>query len=305
MALRRERVSGLKAASRRRGERRARAVDVRKGIYLLPNLCTSMSIVFGFWSLVLAASGRIEPAAWKILWCFVFDGLDGRIARLTRTTSRFGVEFDSIADVVAFGAAPAFLVFQWGLKGYGRWGWIAACVFLVGGAIRLARFNVQVGTVDPKRFVGLPIPLAASVLVTTILLVGDLGRGMARSPVLLALPLALGFLMVSTLPYRSFKEFDLRARHPIGLFFAILSVVLLAIAETRVTLFVVALAYAASGPVSWIATRMRGGADTAAEPVAGSRVPELRVVDRLRSTSGEMERDDLASRGSASAGGQS
>ncbi|MFN7954646.1 MAG: CDP-diacylglycerol--serine O-phosphatidyltransferase [bacterium] len=304
MALRRERDSGLKAASRRRGERRARAVDVRKGIYLLPNLCTSMSIVFGFWSVVLAATGRIEPAAWKILWCFVFDGLDGRIARLTRTTSPFGVEFDSLADVVAFGVAPAFLVFQWGLKGYGRWGWIAACVFLVGGAVRLARFNVQVGTVDSKRFVGLPIPLAASVLVTTILLVGDLGRGTQRVPIVLVLPLVLGFLMVSTLPYRSFKEFDLRARHPIGLFFAILAVVLLAIAETRITLFALALCYAASGPISWFLARMRANAGVPVVLEGGANPPTLKVVERLRPADHEPGRNDREPGAGAAAGGR-
>ncbi|MBK7972165.1 MAG: CDP-diacylglycerol--serine O-phosphatidyltransferase [Deltaproteobacteria bacterium] len=287
---------GARGAGRRRGERSARSVDMRKGIYLLPNLCTSMSIVFGFWSVVLAASGRVEAAAWKILWCFVFDGLDGRIARLTRTTSKFGVEFDSLADVVSFGMAPAFLVFQWGLRGYGRWGWIAACIFLIGGAVRLARFNVQVGTVDSKRFVGLPIPLAASVLVTTILLVGDLGRGMQRIPIVLGLPLALAFLMVSTLPYRSFKEFDPRARHPVGLFFAILAVVMLAVAETKITLFTIAIAYALSGPITWVLTRMRvstagPGRTAAAGPpdlkvVGGARAGDEGSADRVGDRSG-------------------
>lgn len=282
MALRRVREPGARGAGRRRGERRARSVDMRKGIYLLPNLCTSMSIVFGFWSVVLAASGRIEPAAWKILWCFVFDGLDGRIARLTRTTSKFGVEFDSLADVVSFGMAPAFLVFQWGLRGYGRWGWIAACIFLIGGAVRLARFNVQVGTVDSKRFVGLPIPLAASVLVTTILLIGDLGRGLQRIPIVLGLPLALAFLMVSTLPYRSFKEFDPRARHPVGLFFAVLAVVMLAVAETKITLFALAIGYASSGPIGWLLARMRESSRNGAPVDAAVGPPDLKVVGGAR-----------------------
>ncbi len=256
---------------------------MRKGIYLLPNLCTSMSVVFGFWSIVLAASGKIEPAAWKILWCFVFDGLDGRIARLTRTTSKFGVEFDSLADVLSFGAAPAFLVYQWGLRGYGRWGWIAACIFLVAGAVRLARFNVQVGVVDSKRFVGLPIPLAASVLVTTILLVGDLGKGMVRAPVVLVLPMLLGFLMVSTLPYRSFKEFDPRKRHPIGLFFAILAIVLLAVAETKTTFFALASLYAVSGPITWLLSEFRRPVEPAATATAGEAGPPvLKVLEGFR-----------------------
>lgn len=303
MALRRVREPGSRGAGRRRGERRSRSVDMRKGIYLLPNLCTSMSIVFGFWSVVLAASGRIEAAAWKILWCFVFDGLDGRIARLTRTTSKFGVEFDSLADVVSFGMAPAFLVFQWGLRGYGRWGWISACIFLIGGAVRLARFNVQVGTVDSKRFVGLPIPLAASVLVTTILLVGDLGRGMPRIPVVLGLPLALAFLMVSTLPYRSFKEFDPRARHPVGLFFAILAVVMLAVAETKITLFLLAVGYALSGPIAWLLAQMRASSSAGPRAVPGAP-PDLKVVGGARPAD-ETVADRGADRARGASGGAS
>ncbi len=304
MALRRVREPGARGAVRRRGERRTRSVDVRKGIYLLPNLCTSMSIVFGFWSVVLAASGRIEAAAWKILWCFVFDGLDGRIARLTRTTSKFGVEFDSLADVVSFGMAPAFLVFQWGLRGYGRWGWIAACIFLIGGAVRLARFNVQVGTVDSRRFVGLPIPRAASVLVTTILLVGDLGRGMQRIPIVLVLPLVLAFLMVSTLPYRSFKEFDPRARHPVGLFFAVLAVVMLAVAETKITLFTLAIGYASSGPISWLLTQMRKSSRNGTRVDAAAGPPDLKVVGGVR-PGDESVADRTGDRSRSASGGAS
>ena len=142
-------------------ERSARHENLRKGVYILPNLFTTGTLFAGYYSIVSAMNGQYEKAAWFILIATVFDGLDGQVARMTNTTSRFGVEYDSLADLVAFGVAPGLLMYSWALTTFGKLGWLAAFLYVVCGALRLARFNVQVETVESKRFVGLPIPSAA------------------------------------------------------------------------------------------------------------------------------------------------
>ncbi len=198
------------ARRRSKATRKKRLRERRKAIYVLPNLFTTASLFMGFYSMVASLEGRFVEAALAILASLVFDGLDGKVARATGTTSRFGVEYDSLADLVAFGVAPAVLMYRWALEPFGRLGWLAAFLYVACGALRLARFNVQVEDVGTKHFVGLPIPAAASMLSTTVLLAGELGY---KQPVdfwpLVALVFALSFLMVSNVHYLSFKELGL------------------------------------------------------------------------------------------------
>ncbi|WP_456432104.1 CDP-diacylglycerol--serine O-phosphatidyltransferase [Nitratifractor sp.] len=179
-------------------------------VYILPNLFTAASIFTGIVSIVKASQGRFEAAAWLIFLSLVFDGLDGRVARLTHTSSRFGVEFDSLADVVAFGTAPAMLLFFQLGRDYGRLGVLVAALFVVFGAIRLARFNVTNAENDPNVFIGLPIPTAAVFVATMSLLVLEHPALTAIGGVLLALALVAALLMVSNIRYPSFKKIDLR-----------------------------------------------------------------------------------------------
>src|SRR5262249_13812461 len=151
--------------------RRARRIPpLRKGVYILPNLFTSGGLFAGFYSIICTLNHEYQQAAVMILVAQLCDMLDGRVARLTRSTSSFGIQYDSLADLVAFGVAPGILVYIWALKPWGRWGWLAASLYVTCGALRLARFNVQIASVEKRHFVGLPIPAAADVIAATVLL---------------------------------------------------------------------------------------------------------------------------------------
>ena len=225
----------------------------RKGIFVLPNLFTSACLFGGFYAIIAAIQGRYEAAAIAILISGVFDGVDGRIARFTRTTSHFGVEFDSLADLIAFGVAPAILVFQWALEPFGRLGWLAGFMYVICGALRLARFNVQKSSEDPNYFKGLPIPAAACLIASLILFVravGDIPG--SRSWIIISLIYALSFLMVSTIHYLSFKKFDIRNRKPFNVLVSIILVCLVIVYKPMIMLFVIMLTYVLSGPASAI-----------------------------------------------------
>jgi CDP-diacylglycerol--serine O-phosphatidyltransferase len=184
----------------------------RRGIYLLPTIFTIGNLFFGFYSLVLAFRGDFERAALMIVVAGVLDGLDGRIARLTGTTTEFGNQFDSLADVVSFGVAPALLVYRWALLPLGRIGWLVTFLFLVCAAMRLARFNIQSSVGDKRFFAGLPSPSAAGAL-ACVVFAFPLSPELSWVPISAAILIAtLGLLMVSRFRYRSFKEFDLRSR---------------------------------------------------------------------------------------------
>ena len=146
----------------------------RRGIYVLPNLLTTAGLFAGFYAIVQAMTGRFEHAAVAIFIAMVFDGLDGRVARMTRTQSAFGAEYDSLSDMVSFGAAPALIAFEWAMKGMGKWGWIAAFVYCAGAALRLARFNTNIGVVDKRYFQGLPSPAAAALVAGFVWIINDL-----------------------------------------------------------------------------------------------------------------------------------
>jgi len=179
----------------------------RRAIYLLPNIITSLAFFTGFVSVVWSLEGTYAKAAVAIIVAGVLDALDGRIARLTKTTSLFGIQFDSLSDCFAFGAAPAILMYTAVLHPLGRYGWLGAFLFMVCGALRLARFNVQAQRVGEKHFTGLPIPAAAGMVAVTLLLIGEdsLDSVMARA-VFIVGAYVLGFLMISTIPYPSLKQ---------------------------------------------------------------------------------------------------
>jgi len=181
----------------------------RKAVFLLPNLVTAASLFSGFYALVMATDNHFLEAGVAILVSLVLDGLDGKLARLTSSATSFGVQFDSLADLVAFGVAPAYLIFSWALTSLDRLGWIAAFVFVCCGALRLARFNVQCTWRDPRFFCGLPIPAAAATLAGLVISFDRLGLKPADfQSGILVLMYVLSFLMVSNLPYRSLKYLD-------------------------------------------------------------------------------------------------
>jgi len=225
--------------------------EYRRGIYLIPNLLTTGNLFSGFYALIAVFNADYLHAAMAILVGMAFDILDGKSARLTKSTSRFGVEYDSLADVVSFGVAPGLLIYSWALSSYGRVGWIAAFLFVACGTLRLARFNVQVGSIESKHFVGLPIPAAAGVIASLVVLDHHILRMGAEIKPLLILGFiyALAFLMVSTFRYRSFKDIHLRGRKPFHvLVSAVLFLIILA-AEPQIMLFVLFAGYAISGIV--------------------------------------------------------
>jgi len=240
------------------GEKIDMAEGMRKGIYILPNLFTTGSLFAGFYSMVATMNGDYKTAAIWVLVSSIFDGLDGKVARLTGTSSKFGVEYDSLADLVAFGVAPGILMYSWALKPFGRLGWLAAFLFVVCGALRLARFNVQVNTVESKRFVGLPIPAAASMVSATVLLFNHFGwPGSFKKLAILIVIYLLAFLMVSNFRYYSFKDPGLIKRQPfVFLVLAILLLIVIA-AEPVLMLFLLFLCYIFSGPLGFIMTYPR------------------------------------------------
>jgi len=245
---------------RRRRRRRGRDGEARRGLYLLPHLITTANLGFGFYAIVQAFAGRHDLAALGIVLAAVADGIDGRVARLTGSTSRFGTEYDSIADTVSFGVAPAMLAYSAGhLHLLGRPGWVMAFTFTVCAALRLARFNVTPARYK-GRFEGMPSPAAACMVAATQWFVSFLrDSGIAFTVPAFAVALgvvALGLLMVSPIPYRSNKELDLR--HSYGTLVLVVIALLLVIQEPSVTLFAIGVAYVLSGPVAWVWRRATG-----------------------------------------------
>lgn len=234
-------------------ENASQRIRIKKGIYLLPNLFTSASLFCGFYSVIASFKEHFVPAAVSILVAVIFDGLDGRVARLTNTTSKFGSEYDSIADVISFGIAPALLAYSWSLSIYGKWGWIVAFLFLLCGALRLARYNIQIGIIESKVFNGLPIPAAASVVATTIIFFDYVGaEGRFHNEFIMVFVIILSLLMVSSVKYYSFKDMTLLARKPFTIFFWSTILLIIIVAEPEIMLFVIILGYALSGPVWWL-----------------------------------------------------
>ncbi len=222
----------------------------RRGIYLLPNLFTTGALFAGFYAIVAGMSGRFEAAAVAIFVAMILDGADGRIARLTNTQSAFGAEYDSLADVISFGLAPALVAHQWSLSLLGKIGWLAAFFYAAATALRLARFNTQHGTADKRYFQGLPCPMAAAVMAGLFWFATARGfSGTDLVGVTFALTVGTGVLMVSNIRFHSFKEVDLRGRIPFMALLAIVVVFVFVSSDPPLVLFSVALFYAVSGPL--------------------------------------------------------
>ena len=221
---------------------------MKKGIYILPNLFTLGNMLCGFYAIISTIEGRFQHAAIAIIVAALSDGLDGRVARLTGTCSRFGVEFDSLADLVSFGVAPALLIYIWALRPYQRIGWLAGFLFLICGALRLARFNIQIFSSENKYFVGLPIPAAATAIASFVLLHQFLFSGDGNKPVIIAaLAYILAFLMVSNIKYRSFKHWKFKERKSFNLLVFICLSVLVVLAQPQIMLFILIYCYVLCG----------------------------------------------------------
>lgn len=224
---------------------------LRKGVYLLPNLITTAGLFAGFYSIIASVRSDFTAAAVAIVAANVFDVLDGRVARLTKTTSRFGIEYDSLSDLVAFGVAPGILMYCWALEPWGTWGWLAASLYVACGALRLARFNVMVESSEKGYFTGLPIPAAAEVVASSVLLYSRFGgEGQThKQTLLLMVTYLLAGLMVSNVKYFSFKETHLQRRQPFWTLLAVILILKLLIAEPQIMLFSAFGIFALSGPV--------------------------------------------------------
>ena len=224
---------------------------MKKGIYLVPSLLTTGALFFGFMSVVSSFQGDFKKAAWAIVLAGIFDMLDGKVARLTNTTSRFGVEYDSLSDLISFGVAPGILAFTWALEPFGRSGWLAAFLFVTCAALRLARFNVQSETVEKNKFKGLPTPGGAGMIAATVLFyyhLGGYGSLPEKHITLLLMVYFLAFLMVSNVAYWSTKEMGLDDRKPFSLLVISILVAVLIISEPEIMLFTIGVVYTFSGP---------------------------------------------------------
>mgnify|MGYP005835264931 CR=1 FL=1 len=226
---------------------------MRKGIYILPNLFTTGNLFCGFWAIISVFQEKFFYAAVAILLACVFDILDGKVARLSGATSKFGVQYDSLADLVSFGIAPALLAFSWALRPYGKFGWLAAFIFVACGALRLARFNVQSSSGEVKYFKGLPIPAAASMVALTILLYLRLiETAWVKDIIILVMIWVLAFLMVSNIRYFSFKEFDLSKRKPFNIFILVILTMVVIVMEPVIVLFGFIFFYVVLGPLNMV-----------------------------------------------------
>jgi CDP-diacylglycerol--serine O-phosphatidyltransferase len=239
-------------SGRLREQQRKVTGPLRRGVFVVPATITSLGLLAGFYSLVSSINAHFELAAVMIAAAFICDGLDGRVARVSRTSSQFGIEYDSLSDVVAFGCAPAALIYSWALKPLGAFAIVVSALYLVCAALRLARFNIQVGTIDKRRFAGLPVPGAAILIAGTVVAYSYFELNSPRLLCTFATPatLALAGLMVSRVPYPSFKGIDLQAHGYVEVVLGVLVVIgAMLLAMPQFTTFALATAYVLSGPI--------------------------------------------------------
>ena len=258
----------------------AKPRGIRRGVYVVPSLFTMGNIILGFYAVVLAYRGNFFVAPICVIVAGLLDAMDGRLARLMHAESEFGKNFDSLADVLTFGAVPAYLAFLWGLETQGRVGWLVPLFFLLCTAVRLARFNVQTKTVDSRNFVGLPSPAAAAGVACLLLLdhrIADLHPWQEIKLVALGgVLIGAGILMVSTFRYPSFKKIDLRQRRSYRAAILIAAAILVGMADLTLTFQVVTLAFVLSGPVLWLWGKLARRGQAFAPPKAS---PEAAVAD--------------------------
>ncbi|GGO88209.1 phosphatidylserine synthase [Marinobacterium nitratireducens] len=230
-----------------------------RGIYLLPNLFTTGALFSGFYAVVAGMNGKFEAAAIAVFVAMLFDGLDGRVARMTNTSSAFGAEYDSLSDMVSFGVAPALVAFTWALDNTGKIGWFAAFIYVACAALRLARFNTQIGSVDKKYFIGLPSPAAAATVAGLVWACTEF-EVVPEGPLSYAVAgmVALcGLLMVSNVLYHSFKEVDFKGKVPFVILAAIVLVVGVISISPPLFLWSLFLVYMLSGPAIWVWRKRR------------------------------------------------
>jgi CDP-diacylglycerol--serine O-phosphatidyltransferase len=226
-----------------------------RGIYLLPNLLTTAGLFSGFYAIVMSMNGQFENAAIAIFIAMVFDGLDGRVARITNTQSAFGAEYDSMADMVSFGVAPALVAYNFGLSELGKFGWLAAFIYVAAAALRLARFNTQVGIADKNYFQGLASPAAAAVVAGMVWVCVDYDINGHDYGIVVALVTGLsGLLMVSNFKYNSFKEVDWHGKVPFVALLLIMMIFVIVATAPSLVLFIVFLLYAIAGPINTFRT---------------------------------------------------
>lgn len=233
-----------------------------KGIYLLPNLFTTGALFAGFYAVIAGIDGRFEAAAIAIFVAMIFDGLDGRVARMTNTQSKFGAEYDSLSDMVSFGVAPALVVFSWALSDLGKFGWMVAFIYIACAALRLARFNTQIDTADKNFFTGLASPMAGAVIAGMVWVCFDEGWVGVALPAEVAvmagcLTLFIGIMMIMNVPYQSFKGLDFKERVPFLVMIAVILVIALVMLDPPRVLLTGALLYVMSGPVVAVWRRRR------------------------------------------------
>src|SRR6266568_2876463 len=234
----------------------------RRGIYLLPNLFTTAALFAGFYAIVMAMNQRFDNAAVAVFIAMILDTLDGRVARLTRTQSAFGAEYDSLSDMVCFGAAPALIIYEWALKDLGRFGWIAAFVYCAGAALRLARFNTMLEVADKRFFQGLPSPSAAALVAGFVWVIDDNALDPERMRWWAwAVTVFAGLTMVSNFKYYAFKTINLRRSVPFVVVFLIALFFVLVSVQPAIVLFAGFVAYALSGYLwsAWVAIKRRRG----------------------------------------------
>ncbi len=264
-----------------------------RGIYLLPNLMTTGALFAGFYAVIAGLQGNFEQGAIAIFVAMVLDGLDGRIARMTNSCSAFGAEYDSLADMVSFGLAPALLMFQWALQDFGKLGWLAAFIYTVAAALRLARFNTQVGTADKRYFQGLPSPAAAALLAGLIWVVESNQIDLGVTPIVaLVLTIFAGVMMVSNTRYSSFKELNLKDKVPFVTLLVVVLVFVVITIKPAMILFLVFLAYAFSGPIITLLTLKRTRElrkSNKSEEAASTGQPDIKANESSVKTSDEIE----------------
>ena len=217
---------------------------MKKGVYILPNGLTLSGMFFGFYAVLSALNGDYVRAAWAILIATVFDGLDGWVARLTNSTTRFGVELDSLSDLVAFGVAPAILVYTWSLNPFGRVGAAAAFLFVACGALRLARYNIQMGSAEKRSFTGMPIPAAGVIIATLVIFYENISEDRPEKSILiLLLTVVLAILMISTMRFHGAKEIDFKKRKPFWVLVIFVILIVVTVVHPPVALFSFAMVY--------------------------------------------------------------
>jgi len=236
-----------------------------KGIYLLPNLVTTAALFSGFYAILAGINGQFEKAAIAVFIAMILDGLDGRVARWTNTQSEFGEQYDSLSDLISFGLAPALIMFQWALVymkdisiAWGKFGWMAAFIYVACAALRLARFNVQIEEVDKRFFIGLPSPSAAGIMVGMVWIMHDMEiQGKDIQILALLMTISAGLLMVSNVKYCSFKDFDLKSKVPhIVILGVVLGFALIQIDPPKI-LFLIFFVYSLSGPYYWLRSKYK------------------------------------------------